>query len=1142
MSGCVGSRWIRFGWVMASLLLLAWGDLALAKEILWSGQVPIAGQLRSRIELLLKDPSERARYQEVLEGRRQKLMAVLQASSPDDSPEEISKEKEVQVYDLMLSSLEELPNDRHQAEQALARVIELDWSLTSEGTPIPLAVAWGRLKALVSNWTVRLGLRHAHEAENLLDPQTGSAISRDEIQRGVWTVDGLSRLDPMPQSSFWQRVDPSQVDDAAKFYYSGGTALQRGVVSEFPEGELPTSDFEKVVKSQSTPKFEVRYSGSDGKKRKARLKFVREVHSDPSVSALMAMLGYSGDIVRNYRVFRVYFRKASIEEFRRDFSGYYTPDRLATPVDLDANIVGQGRDERGEYLDLREVLLEYRPKEIIRVGPWAFNELGHERLREVRGLWLFNLWVGNIDTKRFDNNKVALKRTEQGYELHHLQHDSAYAFGGLLAESPDRFYWELVSRLNLGKREQLRFTHISFFDNFLAGEVTEADLRWGTRLIAGLSRRQIEQAVAIGDWTDSVAQLLVEKLCSRRNQLVRALGMERELGQLPVNRRLTTADGVVVNGRLTQSRFDPFVIEFGNYYQRLIAPLGKALKRAGQRLLQVGTATPGFLRMSEVELGFDTGLVSEVLLQADRQVVPNENHRSERDRHLVLDTIRVGFRLGVGVVASGQMTVWRTYRLSYAVPTRADGMGAGNFAVNLLLPFRLWRGTLPKDHVLMIETAIEGSGVLRLGFDAASPVVLDSRLGRRVLSRAVVRDSAEGFEVFSDLEHSWNSQLRLLANLFGMARLSLVTRDADQSGHARGRYWKIPSEILSAETPAALALAGALGTVIRHGSTAALEAFGADAPGASFESRFTRSRLRWNWFGLRSGQTSSERVSSSGSLFDKGHEQIRTAQERRWSLLSAYERHAVRAELLGETESPDRWMRIRWLVEDNDTSTRELQSGYLGMIRDLSRQDRGGVLDLDASVFSRNDRWGHTVTRLELRYGPEAVRRLTEVRPEKFWSALARVAGVTHAELSRARAAAWTQDSSHVGGMRTRTALETLALKARFFALKLWGWGGRKMVDASALVLALNGSFQGARHTIEPRILAALNEAIGAEYFELDAEIAPPENKASVFPGEGALVHVHRGVRAGQTVSRLTPFELFAETPHELHRFFDVFR
>lgn len=48
------------------------------------------------------------------------------------------------------------------------------------------------------------------------------------------------------------------------------------------------------------------------------------------------------------------------------------------------------------------------------------------------------------------------------------------------------------------------------------------------RLIARLTRKQIDDAVALGGWPLPLRQLLVEKLISRRNQMVEAFKLVGE--------------------------------------------------------------------------------------------------------------------------------------------------------------------------------------------------------------------------------------------------------------------------------------------------------------------------------------------------------------------------------------------------------------------------------------------------------------------------------------------------------------------------------------------------------------------------------------------------------------------------------------
>ena len=178
---------------------------------------------------------------------------------------------------------------------------------------------------------------------------------------------------------------------------------------------------------------------------------------------------------------------------------------------------------------------------------------------------------------------------------------------------------------------------------------TWADSKWMARRIAQLTRAQIEQAVALGRWPGGVGPLYVEKLLNRRNQIVRIFELEGEHGQIPVDRELTTPDGSVVGGELVQGRFPAeSPIDYDRHHADVFGPVLQYLGDGFANLVQIGVASVDEIDPGTFELTGDLQIAPELLVKLSRRVYANPDAKGRFDQHVIQDTLRIGFRLGLG--------------------------------------------------------------------------------------------------------------------------------------------------------------------------------------------------------------------------------------------------------------------------------------------------------------------------------------------------------------------------------------------------------------------------------------------------------------------------------------------------------------
>ena len=319
----------------------------------------------------------------------------------------------------------------------------------------------------------------------------------------------------------------------------------------------------------ANPGFEVR-SGQY----QAKIKFA-ETHSEPFTTRIFHALGYNVDVTDYVSQIRMkYDRRVFLEfnlrhELHLDirFFGMFTMGRVNMqsvhdPFDYlagaeltDGSIVDRVElrkrllrhaelevaewspadfdpefERKIEFLVTQPVNLQPKDPRATSVGPWAYDELGHADLREVRGVGLLAAWLGWFDT-RFDNTRLRLVDGE-------LRHYFSDLGGGLgradaafnwRAESINEFPWKFMAAPVVRGKGRMttpfRVVHFhTVLDNPAFQAMTIEDARWMAGLIAQLSREQIIDALMASGYGAAETVLYAEKLIHRRNKMLRDIG------------------------------------------------------------------------------------------------------------------------------------------------------------------------------------------------------------------------------------------------------------------------------------------------------------------------------------------------------------------------------------------------------------------------------------------------------------------------------------------------------------------------------------------------------------------------------------------------------------------------------------------
>ena len=457
----------------------------------------------------------------------------------------VIKNNTIESYDLLLGFINELKTQKSKKEQlhTISLMYEMNDAILAELRPNTEMQIVREFQTVVKKIEIhKTKTSDFGEASNLVNPKTGQIFSKEKVERMKAQGIDISKFDPPKYNGVIELMDDVSKSDLVTRYYGAPTGpsngigtdqLHKGLAVNFPKNN--TAIFDSIRKTQSKPKIIIKTFDKDGKKTRYKLKFGIELHSEPTAGGLSSALGFFVDPNKHVKNFKVIIGKMTYDQFKVDFHSYYDVNKY----DLNLFISEAGSDENGNYLIFREGMVEakFSSDDIKRVGPWYWNGVDHKDRREFRGMFVFDLWIHNTDLKEGENNKMAIRKIEGKTYPHYLQHDLGFGFGFWFRERPTDYRWSLIKE---DKKDRVIFDFRSFQHNSGFDHVTFADGRWMTRKIAQLTREQISQAVKLGQWPSTspynYEQLIIEKLISRRNDLVKAFDLENEFSLMSVDK------------------------------------------------------------------------------------------------------------------------------------------------------------------------------------------------------------------------------------------------------------------------------------------------------------------------------------------------------------------------------------------------------------------------------------------------------------------------------------------------------------------------------------------------------------------------------------------------------------------------------
>lgn len=378
-------------------------------------------------------------------------------------------------------------------------------------------------------------------------------------------VAATSQMDPM-DSGFWRK--PKAVSQFSTFSYNGLTKSFVGADVIDPDKSIDVS-FSTAKGGGATPKIRVDYKSGDIKL-KFKLKYkvdVAEVKDQNSIGAMYAALLRSRSEVRvetalnniaaamGYTVEPTYYKRrvrlflpsdkfdpnASADVNLKQFNNAH--QRLFKAINeralgqpfgsdvvnresafQDVRQVSESGESKGRYYLLMEnVQIEPREdgKTEIDVGFFVKHTYGREFKREFRGFQLFYAWISDTDTGD-RNADLKIIKTKNDWKVVYSPSDMGAALGFLGSkDTPNLFQNSMIRKV---ESKAITLNYLTEARNPLLDTLTLSDALWFLKYATQLTPTQFQNAFLGAGYNACVADVLANKMMSRRQSLVEATG------------------------------------------------------------------------------------------------------------------------------------------------------------------------------------------------------------------------------------------------------------------------------------------------------------------------------------------------------------------------------------------------------------------------------------------------------------------------------------------------------------------------------------------------------------------------------------------------------------------------------------------
>ena len=200
------------------------------------------------------------------------------------------------------------------------------------------------------------------------------------------------------------------------------------------------------------------------------------------------------------------------------------------------------------FFVLKEASVEGPRKNQDDLGSWSWRTDYHACRRELRAFGIFSGWVNLFDVRQ-NNNRLSLEETKVKGETKLVQSVSDLGSGFGQASDllhyrnnmPNDYPWDFIRRreeeVEVGpsgktvriKQNPIEIVHYSPIEkNEAFANMNWDDARWMGRRLARISVGQMQDALIASGYSAAETTLLLEKLLSRRQQIITVLKLDEE--------------------------------------------------------------------------------------------------------------------------------------------------------------------------------------------------------------------------------------------------------------------------------------------------------------------------------------------------------------------------------------------------------------------------------------------------------------------------------------------------------------------------------------------------------------------------------------------------------------------------------------
>lgn len=533
----------------------------------------------------------------------------------------------------------------------------------------------------------------------------------------------------------------------------------------------------------------------------------------------------------------------------------------------------------------------------------------------------------------------------------------------------------------------------------------------------------------------------------------------------------------------------------------------------------------GSVSLESNSLGYDEGIIAGAIVGTSRIVERNPNPTSEDDKFLVMDTMKIGLRLGAGLIVSGSASYVLKYTITYPAKTKIQGMWNNKFFMDMFLPYKVWQNKLPKKYVLMAETYLEGQARLKLGGNITLPMGTSITASKFYLTRNFIsKKSDKKITVFRDTSIYNQLAQDVYLNL-GLIDLPIL--------EANVKFGSLDREYLSLDTSnedAKNKTFNVLGKILKNNSwKSAIEYGDKRKVHTDFSHKYQYFNIAFMFTSEnnhRVDDITDEKMSIENGTEILRRYQIENRRSTAWTIGFDGDRHKSYIYLSAEPVFKDGVpvdfknpiLSLKFLANDFGTKSNEIKESYIPMLNEIALNRN--FIQYDPKLDETEGMTAYTDVLLNLEINEKGLRRLMELSEKDIWKELARETGKPVSYWKKASRLS-LQDQRNKRMRQSRIKLQDHYLSKRVKAmcrrLTLAKKEQAPLQKLGLIVRALRQAIYQNTKTYKSTIIALLHRLVGTDNTFLEAEIIRFAEVGSKSTRKDAVTYTTQGKRTQKT-------------------------